>query len=101
MIEVTTALLFLRSAAPANEEIGVVKPAGSDSFREELTERYESREEFALGWRRLAEQGWMIARVNERRDGGRSLTNLFRPVAWHFDVWYERLVPRTLEPVLD
>jgi hypothetical protein len=100
IIEVSTALLFLRSAAPSGDGNGAVTPVRSDSFREELTESYESREEFALGRRRLTQQGWIIARVKERRNSGRSLTRLFTPVTWHFEVSYERLVPQCLEAAL-
>jgi hypothetical protein len=98
MIETTSASLFRGSDVGSAQAATTPSEDGRDSSRAVLTESYDSPEAFAQGWRRLAEQGWMIAKVTERRTPGSRLKRFFGRVVSHFDVSYERLVPRALEP---
>jgi len=98
MIETTSAVLFPRSEMGDPCDDGRAPEAGRDSGRAVLTESYESAEAFAQGWRGLAEQGWMIAKVTERRTPESRLKRFFSRASSHFDVSYERLVARALDP---
>src|SRR4051812_17462670 len=97
MIETTSGSLSGGSNAGVSSDDGKTPEDGWDSSRDVLSESYESPEAFAQGWRRLAEQGWMIAKVTERRAPGSRLKRFFTGVVSHFDVSYERLVARALE----
>jgi hypothetical protein len=59
----------------------------------ELLDRaYANRQTFADGSRRLAEEGWMIARVSERHEQQSIIARILGTPETHFDVTYERLV---------
>ena len=98
MIETTSAALFPRSEVGSAPAVSSRSEDRSDSCRAVLSESYDSPEAFAQGWRGLAEQGWMIAKVTERRTPSSRLKRFFGGAVSHFDVSYERLVPRALEP---
>lgn len=59
---------------------------------EELDRAYANRQAFVDDSRRLTEEGWMIARVNQRQEQQSIIARILGAVETHFDVTYERLV---------
>jgi hypothetical protein len=59
---------------------------------EELDRAYPNPQSFAEDSRRLAEDGWMIARVTERRAQQSIIARILSAPEPRFDVTYERLV---------
>ena len=88
----TSPVLLLTPPALAASGATATNTTRPAPYREELIESYDSPEEFACASRRLAEQGWMIARVSERRVPRSALARLLKPLASHLEVSYERLV---------